>query len=98
MKDSLLFEHVLAELLRCRDDGFDERDQREAIVASVVQLQLELESSEKGKASLHDTAVDRIGRLENIKKAARNLLGAGDDATWKRFRQALVDAIEVDHA
>lgn len=96
MKDQLLFEHVLAELLRCRDDDLDERDQRESILSEIVQLTIDRDQQEREKDQVHDTAVARIRRLEAIKQAARNLLGAADDPTWRRFKQTLIEAIEAD--
>lgn len=96
MKDSVLFEHVLAELLDCRDEDLEERDQREEILSRLVQLQIEKDSGDGEIAQLHDLACARIRKLEAIKQGAKNLLGAGDDATWKRFKQQLVDAIAAD--
>ena len=96
MKDSLLFEFILAEMLHCRDDSLDERDQREAILDKLSNLMIEVDSSHSEIAALEDTARDRIRRLDDIKQAAKNLLGAADDGTWKRMRQALVDAIDAD--
>lgn len=94
MKDTVLFEHILATLLDCHDPALDERDQRENILVRVVQLKYEL--GDRQWAEADGAAAKRIPLLEKIKQEARNLLGAGDDGTWKRVKQRLIEAIEAD--
>lgn len=96
MKDSLLFEFILSIMLDCRNDELDERDQREAILDKLSNLMIEVETGHSELAALEETAIKRIQRLERIKKAARNILGAGDNKTWVRFKEELTEAIEAD--
>lgn len=81
MKDSVLFEIVLAKMLGCQSESLSDADQREAILASVAELQLTAQAS------------GDVGLLVCVADCAAELLGAASQQEWNEAKSMLTKAL-----